>query len=277
VTAPADTSQHYELDPRVFELFLDPMCKYSCGRYESPTDSLADAQVRKLHWVAERLGLRGGERLLDIGCGWGALALFMAREYGCQVVGISPAAPQHGFIARRAAEYGVAHLVDIRAGYFETTEFADERFDAVTMLGSIVHMPDLDGVYRKVRSLLAPRGRVYVSESCFRNADMHDRFNDDGGTSFVRDAIYGAGEMRPLSSFVRAAEDAGLSIASVDDLTDDYRLTIDAWRANVRRNADRIDALAPGMAAEMVRYFDICNAAWGYTTRHYALVCRRGR
>jgi cyclopropane-fatty-acyl-phospholipid synthase len=67
----ADTSQHYELDPEVFGLFLDPMRKYSCALYASPSDTLGQAQVRKLHFVADRLGLRRGERLLDVGCGWG--------------------------------------------------------------------------------------------------------------------------------------------------------------------------------------------------------------
>jgi cyclopropane-fatty-acyl-phospholipid synthase len=273
----ADTSQHYELDPEVFGLFLDPMRKYSCALYESPADTLDQAQVRKLHFVADRLGLRGGERLLDVGCGWGSMVLFMAREYGCGVVGISPSGPQRGYIERRAAALGVADRVEIRTGYFEEAMFGDERFDAITMLGSIVHMPDLTGVYRKARSLLRRGGRLYVSESCFRTAELHDRFDADGGTQFIREVIYGAGEMRPLSDFVRAAEEAGLSITSVDDLTDNYRRTIDDWRANVLTNADRIDALRPGMVADMVRYFDICNAAWGYTTKHYALVCSRSR
>ncbi|WP_018348734.1 SAM-dependent methyltransferase [Longispora albida] len=273
----ADTSQHYELDPEVFGLFLDPMRKYSCGIYESPSDTLAEAQVRKLHFVAGRLGLRGGERLLDIGCGWGSLPLFMAQEYKCEVTGLSPAGRQHAYIRGLAAERGLSSRVNIRSGYFETAEFGVERYDGITMLGSIVHMPDLAGVYSKARSLLRKGGMLYVSESCFRNAGMHARFDAEGGTRFVRESIYGSGEMRPLSDLVRAAEDAGLSVVAVDDLTDNYRRTIADWMTNAKARADELNAHQPGLAENMIRYFEICNAAWGYTTKHYALTCSRSR
>lgn len=273
----ADTNQHYDLDPEVFGLFLDPRRKYSSGLYESPGDTLAEAQDRKLHFVARRLGLKGGERLLDIGCGWGSLVLFMAEEYDCEVVGISPAGRQHEYIAGLARKLDVSDRVDVRAGHFEETDFGDERFDAITMLGSIVHMPDLSGVYLKARSILRPKGSLYVSESCFRNAEMHARFGERDGTHFVRDAIFGWGDMRPLSELVRAAEDAGLSITGVYDLSEDYRRTIEHWLANVRAHARRIDEIQPGMAEQLTYYLEVANAGWGYTTKHYALVSRRSR
>lgn len=270
----AATNQHYDIDPAVFGLFLDSRRKYSSGRYE-PGDTLDAAQTRKLHFVAGQLGLKGGERLLDVGCGWGSLSLFMAREYGCRVVGISPAGRQHEFIAARTAETGAD--VTLRAGLFEEADFGSDRFDAITMLGSIVHMPDLAGVYAKARALLRPGGSLYVSETCFRNCEAYQRFQESDGASFVRNDIFGYGDMRPLSMLVRAAEDAGLSIAGVTDLTEDYRQTIEHWLENVRANADRIDAIQPDMAARLTRYLGIANAGWGYTTKHYALVARRVR
>jgi cyclopropane-fatty-acyl-phospholipid synthase len=273
----ADTNQHYDLDPEVFGLFLDPLRKYSSGLYAGAEDTLDQAQVRKLHFVADRLGLRGGERLLDIGCGWGSLILFMAREYKCEVIGISPSPRQLDFIATRAKELGVEDRVQTRLGHFETTEFAAGQFDAVTMLGSIVHMPDLVSVYSRGREVLRRRGAMYVSESCFRNAAAHTRFSDLDSTAFVRDAIFGWGDMRPLSDLVRAAEDAGLTITAVDDLTDHYHRTIEDWLTNVRSNAERIDEVQSGMAERLAHYLEIANAGWGFTTKHYALTCRRSR
>lgn len=283
----ADTNQHYDLDPDIFGLFLDARRKYSSALYESPEQSLDEAQERKLHFVARRLGLRGGERLLDIGCGWGSVVLFMATEYDCEVVGISPAPRQLDYINERARQLGVADRVHTRLGHFETTALDTARrtpgdlvaggFDAVTMLGSIVHMPDLVGVYRKARQLLRRDGSIYVSESCFRNEATRARFGEQDGTLFVRDAIFGWGDMRPLSDLLRAAEDAGLSISAVDDLTDHYRRTIDDWLANVRQRAERIDQVQPGMAAKLTHYLQVANAGWGYTTKHYALTCRRSR
>ena len=282
MTVTADTNQHYDLDPEIFALFLDARRKYSSGLYDSPEDTLDEAQERKLHFVARRLGLRGGERLLDIGCGWGSVVLFMATEYQCEVVGISPAPRQLEYINERARQLGVADRVHTRLGHFEEAdpdsgELRTGSFDAVTMLGSIVHMPDLVGVYRKARQMLRRDGSIYVSESCFRNGAARDRFAEQDGTLFVRDAIFGWGDMRPLSDLVRAAEDAGLSVTALDDLTDHYRRTIEDWLVNVRQRTDEIDAVRPGTAAQLAHYLEIANAGWGYTTKHYALTCRRSR
>jgi cyclopropane-fatty-acyl-phospholipid synthase len=205
----------------------------------------------------------------------------MAEKYGCEVVGISPARRQLEYIDERAVALGLDRVRTVQ-GHFEELDLASHglaagSFHAVTMLGSIVHMPDLAGVYRRASGLLRRGGRAYVSESCFRSATVRTRFGEQDGTRFVRDAIFGWGDMRPLSDLVGAAEGAGLSIVAVDDLTDDYRRTIDDWLLNVERRAAQIDAVQPGMAERLAHYLKVANAGWGYTTKHYALTCRRGR
>ncbi|MBH0776537.1 SAM-dependent methyltransferase [Nocardia bovistercoris] len=276
-TAVADTNQHYDLDPEIFGQFLDPLRKYSSALYKSEADTLEQAQRNKLRFVADRLGLTGGERLLDIGCGWGSLILYMASELGCHTLGVSPAPRQHEYIAEQARARGVAELVRTEVGHFERMELPARGFDAVTMLGSIIHMPDLDEVFRRARAVLRRGGTLYVSESCFRNAATHERFADRAGTDFVRDDIFGWGDLRPLSDLVTAAEGAGFSLVSLDDLTADYHRTIEDWIANVEANAAAIDAHGAGMAAQLRHYLEIANAGWGYTTKHYALVCRNSR
>lgn len=201
----------------------------------------------------------------------------MADAFGCQVTGISPAARQHEYIAEQAAARGLTDRVSTVLGRFEEAEFAAKSFDAVTMLGSIVHMPDLDDAFRRARNVLRPGGALYVSESCFRNAAVHRSFDERPGTDFVREAIFGNGELRPLSELVRGAENAGLSVVAVDDLTAHYHRTIEDWLTAVESHRDEIDALKPGMADDLVRYLEISNAGWGYTTKHYALTCRRSR
>jgi cyclopropane-fatty-acyl-phospholipid synthase len=276
VTAEARTNQHYNKDPRIFGLFLDTTRKYSSGLYRGPGDSLDQAQRNKLHYIAGRLGLRPGQRLLDIGCGWGSLILFMAAEYGVTTVGISPAANQHAYIAERAAQLGLA-AVSTRAGQIEDLELQPRSFDAITMLGSIVHMPDLHAVYRKAWQALKPRGRLYVSESCYRNAARRARFAGRENSVFVTDSIFGWGDMRPLSDLVRGAEDAGFSVIAVDDLTSHYRRTIEDWLANVGRNAGALDDIEPGLSGRLARYLRTANAGWGFTTKHYSLTCEKSR
>ncbi|MEV6099635.1 class I SAM-dependent methyltransferase [Nocardia sp. NPDC051981] len=277
MTVTADTNQHYDLDPEIFGQFLDPLRKYSSALYENDGDSLELAQRNKLRFVARRLGIQGGERLLDIGCGWGSLILFMAQEYGCDTLGISPAPRQHDYIAVQARARGVDRQVRTRVGHFEKLDLPAGSRDAVTMLGSIVHMPDLDEVFRRARAVLHRGGTLYVSESCFRNAAARRAFDDRAGTEFVRSDIFGWGDLRPLSELITAAEDAGFSITSVDDLTDHYRHTIEDWIANLDAAADAIDARQPGLAAKLRHYLEVANAGWGYTTKHYALGCRKAR
>jgi cyclopropane-fatty-acyl-phospholipid synthase len=273
----SETNQHYDDDPRIFALFLDPLRKYSAGKFLTPQDSLELAQQQKLRFVADRLRLQPGRRLLDIGCGWGSLVLFMAKEFGVRTVGISPAGKQHEYIAARRDELGLTDLISTRIGHIEDLDVERRGYDAVSMLGSIVHMPDLAAVFGKARAALKPGGMLYVSESCFRNAAKRQEFGELDSTTFVRDDIFGWGDMRPLSVLVAGAEDAGLSVVAVDDLTEDYYLTIEEWLKNVERNADEIDAVSPGMSAKLTRYLKTANAGWGFTTKHYALTCRNAR
>lgn len=267
----AATNQHYDLDPEMFARFLDPLRKYSAGLFDSDTMTLEQAQRRKLSFVAGQLRLLGGERVLDIGCGWGALPLFMAQEYGCRAHGISPAARQHAYLARRVAELGLGKLVTSQAVAIEAYEPEPGAFDAVTMLGSVVHMPDLTGVLAKVRRALRRGGMLYLSESCFRSEAVRRACDGRPGTEFVRHEVFGSGDLRPLSELVAGAESAGFSLRAVHDLTDDYRRTIDCWIANLHAAGD-----LPG-TEDLLRYLEIANAGWGYTTKHYALVCAKAR
>lgn len=273
----AETNQHYDLAPEVFQLYLDPMCKYSSGLYRSPDDSLETAQRNKLHFVGSRLGLVQGARLLDVGCGWGSLILFMAQEYGVRAAGISPAPNQDAYIRKLIERSRLHDQVSTRVGHFERLDLPEQTYDSVTMLGSIVHMPDLNEAFAKCHSVLRPRGTLYVSESCYRNSARREQFSDRDTAAFVRDAVFGWGDMRPLSDLIKGAEDAGFSIVAVDDLTPHYHRTIEDWLANVERNAAKLDAIEPGLDRKLTRYLEIANAGWGFTTKHYALTCQKRR
>ena len=262
-------------------MFLGPTRKYSSGWYTDPADpdgeSLQVAQRRKMDLVADLVGARPGSRVLDIGSGWGALVLHLAEERDCDVTGISPAPRQREFVTARAAERGLGARARVLTGAFETAPDLPRGLDAVTALGSVVHMPDLPAVFAKARGLLRRDGRMYVSESCFRNAALRARFDAVPGTDFVRSAIFGNGELRPLSELVAAAEDAGFSVETTLDLTAHYRRTIEQWIDGVRRAATDLDEMEPGLAARLEHYLEVANAGWGYTTKHYGLVLRNAR
>lgn len=272
----AATNKHYELPVELFATYLDQRLKYSSGLYPDEHTDLDAAQTNKLHFVAGRLGLRGGERLLDIGCGWGSLILFMAREYGCRATGVTPSGPQAEHIRGLAREAGVAELVTVLPGSFSDIEVSG-RFDAVTMLGSIVHMPDRVDVLRKVHGLLRRNGSLYVSESCFRDHATYREFSQRPGTRHVTEGIFGFADMVPLSVLVAAIESAGFSLTGLTDLTAHYHRTIEQWEQRAARARDRIEQVAPGMYEPLIRYLRTANAGWGYTTKHYAISALKSR
>jgi cyclopropane-fatty-acyl-phospholipid synthase len=250
------TNQHYELPTEFFRAFLDERVKYSSALYRTPGMTLEEAQTAKLHFVAERLALTGGECLLDIG--------------------ITPSAPQAGYIREQARRAGTAGRIDIRVGSFSDLPM-DGRYDAATMLGSIIHMPDRTAVLRKLYGLLRRQGRLYLSESCFRNAEVYDEFAARPGTRHVTETIFGFADMVPLSALVAATESAGFSLDALDDLTAHYHRTIEEWERRALAGHDRIEAVAPGMTEPLVRYLRTANAGWGYTTKHYAITASKSR
>lgn len=270
------TNRHYELPTEFFAAYLDRRLKYSSGLYQNPDTTLDQAQTAKLHFVARRLGLSAGCRVLDIGCGWGGLVLFMAAEYDCRVVGVTPSATQAAYIIERARELGVADRIRIELGSFVDLEL-DGRYDGVTMLGSIIHMPDQAIALEMVKGLLRQNGVLYLSESCFRNWRTYKEFSARPGTRHVTEGIFGFADMVPLSALVEAVESAGLSLVGLTDLTAHYRRTTCDWEARALANRDDIEKAAPGMFDPLIRYLQTASAGWGYTTKHYALTATRSR
>jgi cyclopropane-fatty-acyl-phospholipid synthase len=270
------TNRHYELPTAFFAAYLDRRLKYSSGLYQNPGTTLDEAQTAKLHFVARRLGASAGRRVLDIGCGWGSLILFMAAEYGCRTTGVTPSSTQAAYIAERAAELGVADKIRVELGSFSDLGLEGE-YDAVTMLGSVIHMPDRSAALNKAKGALRRGGVLYLSESCFRNWRAYEEFSVRPGTRHVTEGIFGFADMVPLSALVQAVESAGLSLTGLTDLTAHYRRTTVDWEARATANRDEIAKAAPGMFGPLIRYLQTASAGWGYTTKHYALTATKVR
>jgi cyclopropane-fatty-acyl-phospholipid synthase len=276
---PAETNQHYDQPPEIFGYFLDARMKYSSGLYEEDGVGLDQAQEHKLDFIASQLRLGRESRLLDIGCGWGSLTLYAAQVRGSQVVGITPAPQQAAYVRARAQALGVADRVEVICAQIDegAAELPSAGFDGIGMVGSIVHFRDKAETLRQAYRVLRKGGLVYLSESCFRNAAREREFAERPGTLFVRDTIFGWGELLPVSRYVAWFEDAGFSLTGLTDLTDHYARTIEDWRTNALRNRAQLEAIEPGLTDRLVHYFEASNAGWGYTTKHYALTAAKRR
>jgi cyclopropane-fatty-acyl-phospholipid synthase len=270
------TNQHCELPAEYFAAYLDRRLRYSSGWYSRSVTTLDEAQTAKLRFVADQLGLTGSEAVLDVGCGWGSLVMFLATNYGCAVTGVTPSATQAAYVTALATEFGVRDRVSVIYGSFDEIA-VPARFDGVSMLGSIVHTPERTEVLRKAYGLLNRGGALYVSETCFRNNDVYREFAARPGTRHLTHGIFGFADMVPLSTLVAAIEDAGFSLSGLSDLTAHYKRTIEDWEARAGANRATIERLSPGSFDPLVKYFQTANAGWGYTTKHYAISARKAR
>ncbi|HEX3782760.1 MAG TPA: class I SAM-dependent methyltransferase [Pseudonocardiaceae bacterium] len=271
------TNRHYDLPPEVFATFLGERMKYTCGLYQETTAGLDQAQEAKLRFIAECLGIRSGQRVLDIGVGWGSLAFFLAQEHGCEVVGVTPSAMQARFVREQARARGCAERVVVREVSVYDLEPPAGEFDAVAMVGVIEHMPDHHKALDIAARALRRDGRLYVSASCYRGRRQQMEYEGRASSRHVAETIFGYASLRPVSDLVAAIEDTGLSLSGLTDLTSHYHQTIEAWLGGVRASRTCIDALVPGLSAELVRYLETTNSAWGYTAKHYALTAIRSR
>ena len=147
---------HYDLPAEFFALFLDESMTYSCAVFSRGATTLEEAQETKLELVCTKLGLEPGERLLDVGCGWGSFAVHAAVNHGVHVTGITLSGPQAERARARAEEAGVADRVDIRVQ--DWRELAGERFDAIASIGMVEHVGNvqIDAYAQRLRDLLEP-------------------------------------------------------------------------------------------------------------------------
>jgi cyclopropane-fatty-acyl-phospholipid synthase len=224
---------HYDVGNEYFALFLDESMTYSCAYFSGGAKTLEEAQEAKLELVCSKLRLKPGERVLDVGCGWGSFAVHAARTHDVHVVGITLSEPQAELARARAAEAGVADRVEIRLADYR--EVADGPYDAIASIGMVEHVGEerIDLYARRLASLLTPGGRL-LNHGIAKLTDFDT--TDEG--PFSERFVFPDGVPLPLSRIELALERAGLITRHVEGLADDYAETLRHW---TRRFESRYD------------------------------------
>ena len=225
-----NVAHHYDIDGRIYELFLDRDRQYSCAYFESPDRSLEDAQQAKKRHLAAKLAIEPGMRVLDIGSGWGGLALYLAEACGAEVVGVTLSQEQHALSVQRAAQTGLSGRAGFRLMDYREIE---GTFDRVVSVGMFEHVGI--GHYReffgKLQSLLAPDGAAVLHSIC--------RSDGPNATSaWTKKYIFPGGYIPALSEIVPAIEKSGLYLTDIEVLRLHYARTLREWR---QRFADHRD------------------------------------
>jgi cyclopropane-fatty-acyl-phospholipid synthase len=229
---------HYDLPPEFFELFLGPSMTYSCALFSRGATTLEEAQEQKLELVCGKLALEAGERVLDIGCGWGSFALHAAARHGVHVTGITLSQPQADVARSRVREHGLEHLVDIRMADYR--ELETEPFDAIASIGMVEHVGagNIDLYARQVSRLLRPGGR-FLNHGITRM-----RHGDPEAGPFSERYVFPDAAPLHLSRIQFALERAGLVTDHIDGLHGDYAVTLTHWLRGLEDNLDAATRLA---------------------------------
>jgi cyclopropane-fatty-acyl-phospholipid synthase len=237
----AAVRHHYDVSNEFFQLFLDESMTYSCALWEEGTETLEEAQRAKLEMICRKVELEPGQRVLDIGCGWGSLAIHAAREHGASVLGITLSEPQARLANERARQAGVGDLVEIQVRDYR--ELADERFDAVVSIGMVEHVggSQIDEYAADIASVLKDDGRV-LNHGIVRVPPAEGGAHIGG--DFSNRYVFPDGEILNLSRMQLAFERAGLETLHVEDLHTDYAETLRHWTERFERNLEEAERLA---------------------------------
>ena len=232
---------HYDVSNEFFELFLGPTMVYSCAIWrDGQMKTLEEAQEEKLDTVARKLAIKEGERVLDVGCGWGGFPLWAATKYGANVVGITLSPPQAEKARQRAEEAGVADRVDIRVMDYRDLPSLGEKFDAIASIGMVEHVgsANIDLYAETLASLLDSGGRL------LNHGITRLRHTDPEAGDFSERYVFPDAAPLHLSRNLLALERAGFIAHHVEDFGPDYAETLKHWAQNLDDNLDEATKIA---------------------------------
>jgi cyclopropane-fatty-acyl-phospholipid synthase len=246
-----NVAHHYDLDGRLYSLFLDADQQYSCGYFESADQSLDDAQLAKKRHLAAKLCLKPGASVLDIGCGWGGLALYLAETARAKVTGITLSQEQNKRAQNRAVERGQTARAN-----FQLIDYRDigGRFDRIVSVGMFEHVGVgfYDTFFRKCRDLLADDG-IALLHAIGRSGPPNIT------NPWIAKYIFPGGYIPALSEVLPAIEREGLIVTDVEILQLHYAETLKAWRERFLAHRDEVLRLYDQRFVRMWEFYLACS------------------
>ncbi|WP_018352645.1 SAM-dependent methyltransferase [Longispora albida] len=250
----AAISHHYDVGNEFYRLVLGPTMVYSCAYFTAPAATLEEAQQAKLDLICRKLGLGPGSRLLDVGCGWGSLALHAAKEYGADVVGVTLSEQQLELARERAAQAGLDGRVDFRLQDYR--DVADGPFDAVSSVGMAEHVGEEEyaGYCARLFELLRPGGRLLNHQISRSPA------SSPAQPSFIESYVFPDGDLSPAGLTLSLIEGAGFEVRDFESLREHYTSTLLAWAANLDAGWERAVKLTSEGRARVWRLYMTASA-----------------
>jgi len=247
----AAISHHYDVGNDFYRLILGASMTYSCARFVRPDVTLDEAQAAKYDLICRKLGLQEGMRLLDVGCGWGGMAMHAAANYHVSAVGITLSEQQFDLARKRVAEAGLSDWVEIRLQDYRDVGSNGERFDGISSIGMFEHVgkAQMAAYFSVLAGVLVPGGRLLNHAISTPNGASFDR------RSFTARYVFPDGELEDVADVVSAMEAVDLEVRDVESLREHYSLTLRQWVINLDRNWDEAVALVGVVRARIWRLY----------------------
>jgi cyclopropane-fatty-acyl-phospholipid synthase len=225
-------SHHYDVSNRFYEMVLGPSMAYTCAVYPTADATLEEAQAEKFDLVCRKLGLQPGQRLLDVGCGWGSMVRHAAREYGVHALGVTLSREQAAWGKEAIDRERLGDLAEVR--HLDYRDVLESDFDAISSIGLTEHVGvrNYPAYFSFLRDHLRPEGRLL--NHCITRA--HNRPEETG--AFIDRYVFPDGELIGSGTIIKEAQDAGLEVMHEENLRHHYALTLAGWCRNLVDNWD---------------------------------------
>ena len=250
-------SHHYDVSNDFYRLVLGSSLTYSCAVFDSPADSLEQAQENKHELICTKLDLVPGMRLLDVGCGWGSMVLHAVKHHDVTAVGVTISQNQADLAAERVAADGLSGKIEVRLQDYR--DIRDGPFDAISSIGMFEHVgrARLGQYFGRMSNLLTPGGRI-VNHAISKTETARRRVIRRRG--FIERYVFPDGELHEVGRIVTALHDAGLEVRHVENLREHYALTLRRWVANLEENWESVVREAGEARARIWRLYMAASA-----------------
>lgn len=268
---------HYDVSNEFYAQWLDPAMVYSCAYFETGTETLADAQQKKIDHILTKLKLEPGQTLLDIGCGWGALVLRAAEKFGARCVGITLSQNQYDLATERVREAGLQDRVEIRL-----QDYRDVRgpFDRISSVGMFEHvgLKNLADYFRIIHDLLAPGG--WALNHGITSTDPQNGETRHGGGRFIDRYVFPQGELPHIGTVLTTMQEGGLEPVDIESLRRHYARTLNCWSDAFEAKAEHLKTLVDDKHWRIWRVY-LVGSQWAFEhdeiSLFQVLCCRAGR
>ena len=231
-------ARHYDVSNDFYALWLDRQRVYSCAYFRTPDDSLDTAQEQKLAHICRKLLLKANERLLDVGCGWGALLFWAVEHYGVNAVGITLSQQQYDYVNTQIAARGLGHRMQVRLQHYRDIDVS-ERFDKIASVGMFEHVgsDQLPGYFKRLHDLLLPGGLLLNHGITAGSPDNTGGLGSDI-SEFIEKYVFPGGELVHLCRVTELLSRAGLDVADAESLRPHYARTLWHWVQRLEAHQD---------------------------------------